>query len=72
MTAQVQLEATRELASKLKLWTVLGSVHQLTSPHWPHNSLYVISDPGELVTRYDERLLSNTKISFMYSPGKNR
>ena len=25
---------------------------------------------GELVTRYDERLLSNTKISFMYTPGK--
>jgi predicted amidohydrolase len=24
-----------------------------------------------LVTRYDERRLSNTKISFMYSPGKN-
>lgn len=40
------------------------------SPHRPHNSLYVVSDYGELVTRYDERLLSNTKISFMYSPGK--
>ena len=39
-------------------------------PHRPHNSLYVVSDRGELVTRYDERLLSNTKISFMYSPGK--
>jgi predicted amidohydrolase len=25
--------------------------------------------PGELVTRYDERLLSNTKLSFMYTPG---
>jgi hypothetical protein len=23
--------------------------------------MYVISDKGELVTRYDERLLSNTK-----------
>lgn len=65
-----ELEATRRLANELKLWTVFGSVHQLTSPHRPHNSLYVISDQGELVTRYDERLLSNTKISFMYSPGK--
>ena len=52
-----------------KLHHVLGH-DQLTSPHRPHNSLYVISDRGELVTRYDERLLSNTKISFMYSPGK--
>jgi predicted amidohydrolase len=65
-----ELEATRKLAGQLKLWTVFGSVHQLTSPHRPHNSLYVISDCGQLVTRYDERLLSNTKISFMYSPGK--
>jgi predicted amidohydrolase len=35
----------------------------------PHNSMYVISDRGELVTRYDERLLSSTKLSFMYTPG---
>lgn len=66
-----ELEATRRLAGELKLWTIFGSVHQLTSPHRPHNSLYVVSDRGELVTRYDERLLSNTKTSFMYSPGKN-
>ena len=65
-----ELEETRRLAGKLGLWTVFGSVHRLTQPHRPHNSLYVISDRGELVTRYDERLLSNTKISFMYSPGK--
>lgn len=66
-----ELEATRRLASELKLWTIFGSVHHLTSPHRPHNSLYVVTDRGELLTRYDERLLSNTKTSFMYSPGKN-
>jgi predicted amidohydrolase len=27
------------------------------------------ADQGELVTRYDERLLSNTKLSFLYTPG---
>ena len=64
-----ELNAMRMLARELQLWTVFGSVHQLTEPHRPHNSLYVISDQGKLVTRYDERLLSNTKISFMYSPG---
>ena len=31
--------------------------------------MYVISDQGELVTRYDERLLLSTKLSFMYTPG---
>jgi predicted amidohydrolase len=57
------------LAGQLRLWTVLGSAHALTPPHRPHNSMYVISDRGELVTRYDERLLSSTKLSFMYTPG---
>lgn len=64
-----ELTATARLAAELRLWTVLGSVHPLTPPHRPHNSLYVLSDQGRLVTRYDERLLSNTKLSFMYSPG---
>src|SRR6185437_3337208 len=54
---------------ELRLWTVLGSVHPLTPPHRPHNSMYVISDQGKLATRYDERLLSSTKLSFMYTPG---
>lgn len=63
------LNATAALARELELWTVLGSVHPLTPPHRPHNSLYVISDQGDLTTRYDERLLSNTKLQFMYTPG---
>ena len=66
---QEELRATRALAGQLGLWTVFGSVHRLTSPHRPHNSLYVISDKGEIVTRYDERMLSKTKLSFMYAPG---
>ena len=53
-----ELAAIARLAGELRLWTVLGSVHPLTPPHRPHNSMYVISDQGELVTRYDERLLS--------------
>jgi len=64
-----ELSATAQLAGSLKLWTVLASAHRLTAPHRPHNSMYVISDRGEVVTRYDERLLSNTKVSYMYAPG---
>jgi predicted amidohydrolase len=55
-----ELAATVALAGELRLWTVLGSIHRLTSPHRPHNSLYVISDRGEIATRYDERMLSRT------------
>lgn len=64
-----ELEAIRQLAQELGLWVVFGSVHQLTNRQRPHNSLYVVSDEGALVTRYDERMLSNTKISYMYTPG---
>lgn len=64
-----EIEATRQLAQELGLWIVFGSVHELTQPQRPHNSLFVVSDQGALVTRYDERMLSNTKISFMYTPG---
>jgi predicted amidohydrolase len=69
--AQAELAAIAELARELRLWTVIPAVHRLTEPNRPHNSLYVISDRGEIVTRYDERLLSNTKISHMYSPGRS-
>jgi predicted amidohydrolase len=64
-----ELERTRGYARELGIWVVFGAVHRLSPPHRPHNSLHVVSDRGELVTRYDERLLSNTKISFMYAPG---
>jgi predicted amidohydrolase len=64
-----ELSAIAALSAELGLFTVLGAPHRLTPPHRPHNSLYVISDKGRLVTRYDERMLSHTKLSFMYSPG---
>jgi len=42
-------------AAQLKLWVVLGSIHELTSPHKPHNSLYLINSAGAIVDRYDKR-----------------
>lgn len=66
---RAELAETAALAGKLKLWTVVGSVHQLTPPNRPYNSMYVISDKGTVETRYDERTLSYTKITYMYSPG---
>lgn len=66
---QEELDATAALARELRLWTVVGSAHRLTGPNRPYNSLYVISQTGDVVTRYDERFLSNTKVSYMYTPG---
>jgi predicted amidohydrolase len=64
-----ELEQIMALAAELRLWVVLGSAHPLTPPHRPHNSLYVISDTGEIVDRYDKRFCSNTEINHFYSPG---
>lgn len=66
---QAELRAIAEHARSLRLWTVVGAVHRLTEPHRPHNSLYLIDDQGRVVTRYDERMLSNTKVSYLYTPG---
>lgn len=64
-----ELQLVADLAAEQRLWVVLGSVHQLTPPNRPHNSLYVIADDGHVVTRYDERMLSSTKVSYLYAPG---
>lgn len=64
-----ELEAIAALAAALRLWVVVGCAHRLTPPNRPHNSLYVISDEGQLATRYDKRRCSHTEISYWFSPG---
>jgi predicted amidohydrolase len=64
-----ELEKIKKLAAKLRLWVVLGSAHPLTPPNRPHNSLYVISDDGRIIDRYDKRFCSNTEITRFFSPG---
>jgi predicted amidohydrolase len=64
-----ELEKIKKLAARLKLWVVLGSAHPLTPPNRPHNSLYVISDQGKIVDRYDKQYLSNTEVTRFFSPG---
>jgi predicted amidohydrolase len=64
-----ELEIIMDLAAELKLWVVLGSAHPLTPLNWPHNSLYIISDQGKLINRYDKRIISHTEITRFYTPG---
>ncbi len=66
---QEELDQIAALSGELGIWTVIPSVHQLPDSR-PHNSAYVVSDQGKLVARYDERTLSTTKITYMYTPGK--
>ena len=64
-----ELRSVMKLAAELHIWVVLGSAHRLTAPQWPHNSLYIISDTGTLVTRYDKRIVSHTEVTRFYTPG---
>jgi len=45
-----ELDAISKLARELRLWTIVGSVHRLTPPHRPHNSLYVLPIKANLLT----------------------
>ncbi|MHC4361167.1 MAG: carbon-nitrogen hydrolase family protein, partial [Planctomycetota bacterium] len=42
------------LAEELKLWVVLGSVHESTKSDKPYNSLYLINPAGKIAGRYDK------------------
>ncbi|WP_202866045.1 carbon-nitrogen hydrolase family protein [Kribbella turkmenica] len=66
---QEELDRIAALSGELRVWTVIPSVHQLPDGTRPHNSMYVVSDQGTVVARYDERMLSTTKITWMYTPG---
>ena len=56
------------LAGQLGIWTILGSMHQLTEPNKPHNSLYLISPDGRLIDRYDKRFCTERDL-LHYTPG---
>ena len=56
------------LAGQLGIWTILGSMHQLTEPNKPHNSLYLISPDGRLIDRYDKRFCTERDLMY-YTPG---
>ncbi|CAA9544302.1 MAG: putative hydrolase protein [uncultured Thermomicrobiales bacterium] len=66
---RAELRAVMALAAELRLWVVLGSAHPLTPPNRPHNSLYVISDEGRIVDRYDKRFCSSTETQHYFVPG---
>jgi predicted amidohydrolase len=68
-TVRDELRAVAKLAEELRVWVVLGSAHPLSPPNWPHNSLYVISDEGQVVARYDKRMCSATETTRFFSPG---
>jgi predicted amidohydrolase len=64
-----ELEAIATRARELGIWVVVSAPHRRGADRRPHTSLYVFSDTGALVTRYDKQRLSMTEITHMYAPG---
>lgn len=58
------------LAKENNIWVVLGSAHFISENEKPMNSLYIISNEGKIVDRYDKSMLTVGDIDF-YSPGNH-
>src|ERR1700759_1915272 len=59
-----------QLARELGIWVVAGSAHRFSDVSAPHNSLYVVSDRGQVARRYDKRFLGGADPDH-YSPGRH-
>jgi predicted amidohydrolase len=68
-TQETELRAIARLCGELRIFAVVGGAHRLSGAYPPHNSLYILSDEGKLLTRYDKRYLSNTELGSWYTPG---
>jgi deaminated glutathione amidase len=67
-TLRRETEKLLSLGRECHTWLLFGSAHPLTTPHLPHNSVYVVSPAGEIVERYDKLFCTRQDLSF-YTPG---
>jgi predicted amidohydrolase len=58
------------LAQKHDIWVVLGSAHYISENEKPLNCLYIISDEGKIVDRYDKSMLTGDDLEH-YTPGNH-
>lgn len=68
-TQETELRSIAALCARLNVGAVVGAAHRLSLTERPHNSLYVISPAGDLLTRYDKRFLSHSEVEDWYTPG---
>jgi predicted amidohydrolase len=61
-------DSVLDLADRLDLWVVLGSIHRIDMDVKPYNSLYVINPEGEVIDRYDKRFCTEGDLNY-FSPG---
>jgi predicted amidohydrolase len=56
------------LAQKHNIWVVLGSAHYISANENPLNSLYIISNEGKIIDRYDKSMLTSSDLNY-YTAG---
>ncbi|RCK52324.1 hydrolase [Thalassospira profundimaris] len=66
---EAELRSIADICGRLGVFAVVGGAHRLSAMKLPHNSVYVFSDSGDLLTRYDKRFLSNSEVNGWYTPG---
>lgn len=66
---RIEIKKIQSLAKELEIWVIFGCAHELSKGNNPHNSLYIISNNGEIVNRYDKRKCSHNELLNWYTPG---
>ena len=65
---RAQTHDIMSLAREHRIWVILGSAHYISENEKPLNCLYIISDEGKIVDRYDKSMLTGGDLKF-YTPG---
>lgn len=68
---ETEIASIGATARELGLWTVFGAQHRAPGSTRPWSSLFVLDARGQIHRRYDERLLSRTKQTYLYAPGQS-
>jgi predicted amidohydrolase len=67
---QARTHQITALAKQHNIWVVLGSAHYISEKEKPTNCLYIISDKGRIVDRYDKSMLTGGDLE-VYTPGNH-
>ncbi len=59
-----------DLAKDNNIWVVIGSAHYISENEAPLNCLYIISNEGKIVDRYDKSMLTTGDLKY-YTPGNH-
>lgn len=67
---RAETKSIMALAKELNIWVVLGSSHFISENEKPLNCLYIISNQGKIVDRYDKSMLTEGDLKF-FTPGNH-